>query len=547
MKLHDLEMSQRLKIKNTPEKRFYLVYCRKSEESEDKQIQSLEDQLSTARNLASTKNLHLLNVEPFVESRSAKKPGRPQFNGMLDLIEQRNDIRGIIVWKPNRLFRNPVDEGKIRWLLQSGEIDEIVTPDKTYTQVDSDFLMAIEGAQAQRYVNDLRKDVARGIQSKISKGMAPICAPTGYRNTREKRQGERTIEVDPVNFPLMRQIFDLFLTGNYSVDGLHSKAEELGLRNKLGKPVLRSQFHKILKNPFYTGTRFIYAGKLYTNGIHKRMITDEEFDLVQDILAKKSRPRFQIHKGFLNGTVRCGECNSMITAEVHKRKYKNGKSQLFAYYRCTKKKQGYKCSQPYIPVQTLDTQASDYLRSIMLSTRFVEWGIKWLKIMHSNQQEVKEAKLKATQTAYNAVDRKIANLVDLMLDDIISKEDGVKKKAELEAQKTKLNETLSSIDSHANEWTNLTIDTFNFVKTAQDKFLNGTIEEKKTILRVIGSNLVLKDKNLEIELRKPFQYIQEVVKELEGKRGQFEAKLPALSSKEAFIPSDAGSSESILC
>jgi len=345
----------------------------------------------------------------------------------------------------------------------------------------------------------------------------------------------------------MRQLFDLFLTGNYSVKQLQLKSHEMGLKNNFGNPLSESQLYITLKNPFYTGTRFFYGGKLYTNAVHKRMISDAEYDLVQDIILKKSRPRFHKHKGFLNGVLKCGECGSMITAERHVKKYLNGNSQVFTYYRCTKKKTDPKCKQPYISVDKLDAQAMDVLSTVTLSTKFVEWGIKWLKVMHSNQSELKEASLQATQNEYNAVEKKLDNLINLLIDEVITPEQGKAKRAELEEKKNRLFTTLSNIDTNSTEWTNLTIETFNFVKTAQDKFHNGTIEQKKTILRVIGSNLTVKDKILGIELREPFKYIQDAHAEFKKSKGEIEAKLPKITAKEAFTWSMAGSTDSKLC
>ncbi|HWY79099.1 MAG TPA: recombinase family protein [Candidatus Sulfotelmatobacter sp.] len=522
------------------EKKYYLIYCRKSEESEDRQVQSIGDQLNAAEELKVYKNL--ITLETFTESKSAKKPGRTEFNRMIDLIHERRDIKGIIVWKLNRLSRNPKDEGTIRWLLQSGEIEEIVTPEKTYKMVDSDFIMAIEGAQAQRFINDLRKDTARGVQSKIDKGIAPMLAPPGYRNAVEKKQGEKDIQPHPLYFSLMKQIFEIFLTGHYSVEQLYKKVEEMKIKNSRNQIVSRTQLYKALRDPFYTGTRFIYGKKLHTNGIHEPMINDEQFDLIQEILLKRSRPRVNIHKGFLNGIVRCGECGSMITAEVHRKKYKNGKTQEFSYYRCTKRRRGTKCLQPYISVEKLDEQAIIYLKSTKLSTPFVEWAIKWLNVMHHQQQEIKESKLIAIQQEYNETDKKIANLVDLMISGIVTPKEGAVKKQELEAEKNKLFGILSKIDAHATEWTNLTIQTFDFVKTAQDKFEFGTIEQKKTILKVIGSNLVLKDKKLDIEVRTPFIYIQKVVAEINGNKKYKFDDLPDSIGQKAFL----GSNQSIV-
>jgi len=532
MQLSELEMYHNINVAVESEKKYFLIYCRKSEEAEDRQVQSIDDQLRAAEQIKARKSVTVL--ETFTEARSAKMPGRSEFNRMIEFIHSRKDIKGVICWKLNRLSRNPKDEGTIRWLLQSGEIEEIVTPEKTYTMVDSDFIMAIEGAQAQRFINDLRKDTARGIQSKLDKGMVPILAPPGYRNTTEKRQGERHIEAHPIYFDLMKKLFELFLTGNYSVEGLHKKVKELGIKNSRNQIFSKTQLHKALRDPFYTGTRFIYVKRLYTNGTHPAMITDEQYDLIQEILSNRSRPRYFTHVGFLNGIVRCGECNGMITAEVHRKKYKNGKTQEFAYYRCTKRKKEIKCSQPYIAVDKLDRQAIAYLKTIKLSPRFVDWAIKWLKVMHKEQQNIKESKLIATEDSYNDVNKKLDRLVELMISGVITAKEGSEKKQLLEDEKKRLFDILSKIDIHATEWTNLTIQTFNFVKIAQDKFEFGTIEQKKTILKVIGSNLVLKDRQLTITLRTPFTYIQKVVSKLKGEKEDIYRDLPEDIGQIAF-------------
>lgn len=538
MNLLTLDMYYNLTSNNDIEKKYYLIYCRKSQENEDSQIQSIDDQLKIAERIRTAKNLQIL--ETFTEARSAKMPGRPEFNRMIEMIDTRQDIKGIICWKANRLSRNPQDEGLIRQRLLDGRIHEIVTPEKTYTQVDSDFMMAIEGAQAQRFISDLKRDIRRGVQSKLDKGIAPFLAPPGYRNTPEKRQGERDIQPDPVYFPLMKQIFGLALTGNYSVEQLHEKVKEMKIKNSSKRIICRAQLYKALKNPFYTGTRFIFANKLYTNGIHKPMITDDQYDLLQEILIKKSKPRAYSHReSFLTGLLRCGECGGMITAEIHRKKYKSGKIQEFAYYRCTKKIK--KCSQPYIPALELERQVLEYLKSVKLSTRFTEWAIKWLNVMRQNQQEIRDAKIAANRKEYDETRKKLDRIDDLMIEGAITAKAGLAKKQELEDEKLRLNNVFQKIDALADEWSNLSIKTFLFAKTAQEKFANGTIDQQKTILRVIGSNLLLKNGKLDITIRTPFEYIQKVVMELKNKDTSLEPvespTMPVISSNDAFIVS----------
>jgi hypothetical protein len=56
----------------------YILYARKSSESEDRQVQSVDDQLRVLRDLARRERLTV--VAELTESRSAKDPGkRPVF------------------------------------------------------------------------------------------------------------------------------------------------------------------------------------------------------------------------------------------------------------------------------------------------------------------------------------------------------------------------------------------------------------------------------------------------------------------------------------
>ena len=93
----------------------YFLYARKSTDVEDKQILSIESQLAELRELAKRESIYI--SDEFIEKRSAKIPGRPVFNNMLSRI-QNGEAQGIVCWKIDRLSRNPVDSGKIQWMLQ---------------------------------------------------------------------------------------------------------------------------------------------------------------------------------------------------------------------------------------------------------------------------------------------------------------------------------------------------------------------------------------------------------------------------------------------
>jgi len=63
----------------------YIIYTRKSSEEADRQVQSIDDQVSKLGQLS--KDLDIKVVRTYKESKSAKQPGiRPLFSEMLTKI-----------------------------------------------------------------------------------------------------------------------------------------------------------------------------------------------------------------------------------------------------------------------------------------------------------------------------------------------------------------------------------------------------------------------------------------------------------------------------
>ena len=197
-----------METQNEPIK--YFLYARKSSESEDRQIQSIDDQMNRLKQLAQT--LHLDIKKIYTESKSAKKPdNRPIFDEMIERIE-KGEASGILCWQINRLSRNPIDSGKLSWLLQRGVLRSIQTIDKQYLPEDNVLLFSVESGAANQFILDLSKNTKRGMLSKFEKGWQTGIAPLGYLNDKENK----IIIKDPERFDLMRKMWDLMLTGNYN-------------------------------------------------------------------------------------------------------------------------------------------------------------------------------------------------------------------------------------------------------------------------------------------------------------------------------------------
>lgn len=157
----------------------YALYVRKSEEAEDRQVASIDSQVFEMAERAKTQGITITRV--YSEEMSAKAPGRPIFNQMMEAV-YKGEVNGIACWRLNRLARNPIDGGNVIWVLQTGKIGHIMTSDRDYHSEDNVLAMYSEFAMANQFVIDLRKDTLRGIKDKLRMGWLPGLAPVGYLN-----------------------------------------------------------------------------------------------------------------------------------------------------------------------------------------------------------------------------------------------------------------------------------------------------------------------------------------------------------------------------
>ena len=65
----------------------YFLYARKSSEGEDRQVASIPSQIDELQKLAKDNNIEIIEI--LTEEMSAKAPGRPIFNQMLNDIYQQ--------------------------------------------------------------------------------------------------------------------------------------------------------------------------------------------------------------------------------------------------------------------------------------------------------------------------------------------------------------------------------------------------------------------------------------------------------------------------
>ena len=536
----------------------YFIYCRKSSEAEDRQVLSIESQTRELEQVAAKLNLPVAEI--LTESKSAKDPGRPVFNQMMQRL-YRGEAAGIICWKLDRLARNPVDGGSIIWAIKQHGI-KVMTPAQSYAREDDNIiLMYIEFGMAQKYVDDLSKNVKRGLKTKIQNGWYPGVAPVGYLNETVKSTGEKVLIKDPDRFNALRRMWDLMLTGLHTPPRIREIANrDWGFRTRRtrrmgGKPLSLSGIYHIFNNPFYYGWFESPRGSgQWHYGKHDPLITEAEFDRVQTLLGRHSAPRPITKLSFaFTGLIRCGECNGAVTAEEKhqmmcgqchfKFAYRhrntcphcatpienmtNPRILRYTYYHCTKRVNP-KCTQKSVSGISLDQQIDQYLSRIQISPRFKEWAIRYLHELHSTEAKSRNEDIHAQQRAYNDCLRQLDNLVKLKTSPdnegggLLADDEYGRQRMNLLKEKTRLEELLRDSGQRVEKWLALSEETFAFACAARSRFAKGDSQTKKSILATIGSNLTLKDKKLRIEAMKPFLLLETSVFQRGGESDPFE-------------------------
>jgi len=545
----------------TPQKQTikYLLYARKSTESEDKQVASIDSQIKELRTIAEREQLEVVDV--LSESQSAKAPGRPVFGDLLARIHC-GKANGILCWKLDRLARNPVDGGNISWMLQQGIIQHIQTHERSYFPTDNVLMMAVELGMANQFIRDLSENTKRGLRAKVEQGWYPGVAKPGYLNEWHRDKGERTTPKDPVRFPLLKRAFLLVLAGVHSPSQVLGKLNnEWGFRTpkrkKLGgRPLARSTFYHILADPFYYG-QFEYpqgSGHWY-QGKHEPMITENEFWRIQELLGKKGRPQPKKHTFAFTGLMTCGECEATITADAKeqticsacKLKFASGNRTacprcgtaitemhkpthlFYEYYHCTKRKKA-SCSQGAVEVKQLEVQVAELLDTLTISKKLKDWFLTRLEEQVEQDSRDQTPILESLQETHNDCQKRLDNLLKLKISPqnadgaLLTDEEFANQKRTITIEMDRLQQKMASAENHTSQWIDVCVKTFNFACYAKTHFQNGPQEVKRTILPALGSNLTLYDKRLRICLHKHFQLMQKVHCRVHAQNPMFEPK-----------------------
>ena len=329
-----IDQQQQVQIEE-PIKVKYCLYARKSSESEEKQVLSIDSQVKEMLQIAERDGLEIVEIRR--ESHSAKDSAqRPVFNELIGDIKKEK-FNGLLTWAPDRLSRNAGDLGSLVDLMDQKLLIEI----RTYGQIfknspNEKFLLMILGSQAKLENDNRGVNVKRGLRTRCEMGLWPTCALTGYLNERTSERKCQVI-IDPQRGPVIKKMFEKVAHERWSGRKVyHWLKFEINFKTKGNKNLSLGNIYRLLQMPFYYGP-FEYprnSGNWY-QGKHEPLITKELFDLTQEQL-KRDRIVQESREFAFTKLITCGHCGSGISACEKYKKLKNGSVNKYIYYGCTK-------------------------------------------------------------------------------------------------------------------------------------------------------------------------------------------------------------------
>lgn len=477
----------------------YIVYCRKSTEARDRQALSIEAQKRELLEFAKLHNLHVVKV--MEESQSAYKLGRPVFDKMMKQLEEGLG-NAILTWKSDRLARNAVDGGRVIQSLDDKVVQEIRTPMEVFRQEDNRMMLYMLFGMSNDFSRQISANVKRGNRQKYERGEYIGKAPLGYLN--ESVGLSRNIVPDPVKAPLVKKLFETYATGKYSVLQLCNYAYELGLTSIFNHKIGKSEMYRFLSRTAYYGV-YQHNGQFH-QGSYEPIISKDLFDRVQEVLTGRSTPRKQQWVHAYKGLIKCANCGCAITAETKQKHYKRtNRSAIYVYYHCTRRRG--RCNEPGLTEKELEEMIYAKISQISIDKEVWSLGIKLLKAKNAVEFENLRTVKSYFEKDIIKLETSMERLLQMRLDEEITADEYAAQKKLIVDKKMVLKERIADREHTSANWLELCEKFFETAYYAREIMDSQNIDQKRELVRSVGYNLFLKDKNLQFSFKKPYDVL----------------------------------------
>ena len=463
----------------------YFAYTRVSTVKQGERGSSLQEQKSAIEAYASRHGL--LIADWYEEMETAAKIGRRMFNRMLAELG-KGQAAGVIIHKIDRSARNLKDWAHLGELIDQGVEVHFAHESIDLASRGGRLSADIQAVVSADYIRNLKQEVRKGFYGRLKQGFYPLPAPAGYLD----RGKAKAKEICPLRGPLVREAFERYGTGRYSLDTLRAAMHARGLVGRTGRAFSKNGISRMLHNPFYMGIiRIERTGETF-EGCHQPLVTKALFERVQAVISGRFSEAVQRNDFLYRRLIRCDRCGRSLVGERQKG---------HVYYRC------------HMPtcrgISFRETAIEQSVRALLAMLTFDEAELGELRDLATEAMasEVDEAAIRRNQLhmAVGRCNDRLTRLTDAFLDATIDKETFEHRKAALLVEKRGLLDALES-PNKTGPASDL-LEKLELGQTAYLRFASGFATEKRDAVQEATSNLVAQGKTLGFALRFPFDEI----------------------------------------
>jgi site-specific DNA recombinase len=497
-----------------------VVYARFS--SDNQKEESITAQVRACRVYAEKNGLKIIKVYSD-EAESALTDDRPQFLQMIKDLKNGLEVDYVLYHKTDRFARNRYDAAIYKRKIQECgarhiAVDQPLDPENRPEDIIMESLM---DGLAEYYSRNLAKEVMKGMkelayEAKHVCGRPPLGLAVGP---------DRRYVIDEKNAPAIRTIFKMYDQG-YSYSKILEKVNGAGYRTQNGNPFGKNSLHDILKNKKYAGVyTFNRAAKKTLAGKRNHhasknakeiieipeaipaIIDLETFERVQRKMKTRERDKSQGRNKakvvyLLSGIIWCGECNNRMVGAFSSYRPKPGEEPRRKYrYECNYRKRTRQCGMSPVGKTWVEDAVISKLEKEILNKKSIHTLAHKIYDYYKKQRTYETGEGDYLKKEIREVEKKISNLVDVIVETGKKASSLVEKISLLEQQKATLEERLREWQVRHEE----EIITFErivaYLNRYREILLRGDPMEQKQVIQELVEKVVVYDDDIKITFK----------------------------------------------
>jgi site-specific DNA recombinase len=360
-------------------------------------------------------------VREFVEpGRSATSiENRPVFQEMMAWIKAERNVDYIVVYQFNRIFRNSIDAVISKRDLTKYGTRVVPTIMDLGEGPESDMVELIMHAVGEYQSKANGADIAYKMGAKARSGGTVGRAPLGYINARDHSEGRNIgiVVPDPERASLVTTGFELYATGNFTIEQLAEELTDRGLRTRGGRraggPIATSKLQAMLRDPYYTGI-VTYKDETIP-GRHAPLITAELFNQVQDVMDSRSGSgiRLRRHHHYLKGNLWCGYCHGQGRESRIIINRAVGRSGGVYFYFFCRGRQDHVCDSRYMDMEKVEDAILGHYSTLKFPAEISTLIRQHIAEVLADDDRTAKLLRQQLQSELDRLDRQEENLLDL--------------------------------------------------------------------------------------------------------------------------------------